>query len=433
MPRAAVALASALLLLPARAQQDACSELLYVPSACAVALANTTLSTVRGPVVISAAKAADVCFLGCVVCAKPQFLSWQVPQKGDAGLSFCAAFPAGVPASADAVVAGATDAVLNMSSLHGWHWLDDAGDVEENATAAVAALLAGMPRRDMQLFATDTLLWVDFLLEHVRYALRSRAWSRGFNVSWPLFVDAVLPYAASDEKRDLWFRWRPRFARLFRDVTDGAATITDAMHALAAAVPRAASLGALALVDNGELEVVPGQAFSWHSTVSPAYISPEQVAAFGGSCTGTAVVLVAAARAVGIPARLAGCGESGTSGDDHHWVEFWDDATPGPFGDFWHTKEGTSVGNEGGPWDAPSGPMLGCLAGVVPFSAMDSLWAASWSSAIYMPLLWSNDSYDAAWSFVGGLDRCGAYCTAWGCGVNNSVRYTQAQCSQFSD
>lgn len=431
MSRAAALLSSSLLLL-ARAQPDACGALLYLPSACASALENTTLSTVRGPVVVSASKAADVCFLGCVVCSQPLFLSWQAPQKGAAG-SFCSAFPAAAPASADAVVAGATDAVLNTSSLHGWHWLDDAGDVEENATQAVAALLAGLPRRDLQLLAADAHHFVDFLLEHVRYALRSRAWSRGFNVSWPLFVDAVLPFAVADEKRDLWFRWRPRFARLFRDVTDGAATITDAMRALAAAVPRAASLGALALVGDGELEVVPGQTITWHSTVSPAYISVEQVAAFGGSCTGTAVVLVAAARAVGIPARLAGCGESGSSGDDHHWVEFWDGAAPGPFGDAWHTKEGESMGNAGGPWDAPSGPMLGCLAGVVPFSPMDSLWAASWSSATYMPLLWSNDSYNAAWSFVGGLDRCGAYCTAWGCGVNNSKRYSQAQCSQFAD
>jgi transglutaminase-like putative cysteine protease len=106
---------------------------------------------------------------------------------------------------------------------------------------------------------------------------------------------------------------------------------------------------------------------------------------------------VAAARSVGIPARLAGCSESVVRGDgawwgagrepprlergaswvrlfphtsapptrastgcaDHHWAEFYDPLSPGPFGDFWHTREGSSAGNPDGPWDSPSGPMLG--------------------------------------------------------------------------
>jgi hypothetical protein len=76
--------------------------------------------------------------------------------------------------------------------------------------------------------------------------------------------------------------------------------------------------------------------------------------------------------------------------------------------------------------------MRGCLQGVIPYSAIDSLWAATWTSQIYMPMLWSNDTWSSTWSFVGGTDRCGAYCTAWGCGVNNSLHYNQTQCSQFS-
>ena len=288
------------------------------PPACS-ALANSTQSTARGSIVVTPARAADLCFLRCVVCDAPFFLAWQLGAGGDAA-GFCADPASPAFATADEIVSNASAAVLNSSALHGWTWLDDEGDVEANATQSVAVLVGGLPRRDMLLLASDSALFVDFLLEHVRYALRSRAWSAGYNVSWQLFADAVLPYAILDEKRDLWFRWRPRFARLFRDVTAGAATITDAMHALAQAVPRAAALGALALVGGDELEVVPGQPISWHSSVSPAYISVEQVAAFGGSCTGTAVVLVAAARAVGIPARLAGCGESGTSLDDHHWM-----------------------------------------------------------------------------------------------------------------
>ena len=379
---------------------------------------------------VSLDKARDVCFLLCVVCSAPDMVAWQL---GGAGAAACAGGFGADSGGGDAVVAAATDAFLNTSALQGNYFLDDAGDLEENATQAVSALLGGMARRDLLLLSSSFPLFSEFLLEHVRYALHTRGWSRGMNVSWELFVDGVLPFAILDEKRDLSFRWRPRFARLFRDVTAGAASITDAMRKLAAAVPQAAALGLLALTNSGELELLPGPPVSWRSSVSPAFISVEQVASFGGSCTGTAIVLVAAARAVGIPARLAGCGESIARHDDHHWIEFWDGASPGPFGDFWHTKEGESAGNEGGPWDSPSGPMMGCLAGVVPYSAIDSLWAASYSSPTYMPLLWSNDTWSTAWSFVGGLDRCGAYCTAWGCGVNNTNRWSQAQCSQYAD
>ena len=369
----------------------------------------------------------DLCFLACVVCTKEDFISWNIAAP------MCAVPGPGLPANGDALADAATEAFMNVSALHGNYFLDDAGDLEENATAAVRALVAGMPRRDLMLLYSETHLFSDFLLEHVRYALHTRAWSKSMNVSWEIFVDAVLPYAMLDEKRDLYFRWRPRFQRLFRDVTANAATITDAMRALADAIPRADALGVLALSNDGELELVPGPPVSWRSSVSPAFISVEQVASFGGSCTGTGIVLVAAARAVGIPARLAGCGESIVRMDDHHWAEYWDGASPGPFGSGWHTKEGTSAGNAGGPWDSPSGPMLGCLAGVVPKSAIDSLWAASWASPTYMPMLWSNDTWSSTWSFVGGLDRCGAYCSAWGCGANNSNFWNQSECSQYAD
>ncbi len=35
-----------------------------------------------------------------------------------------------------------------------------------------------------------------------------------------------------------------------------------------------------------------------------------------------------------------------------------DGNSTGPFGDFWHTKEGTSRGNEGGPWYAAASVIL---------------------------------------------------------------------------
>jgi hypothetical protein len=64
----------------------------------------------------------------------------------------------------------------------------------------------------------------------------------------------------------------------------------------------------------------------------------------------------------------------------------------------------------------------------VPGSSIDSLWATSWGSDVNLPTLWANDSLSATWARIGGLNRCGAYCQAWGCGANNTAHWTQAQC-----
>mmetsp|Transcript_71064 Transcript_71064/g.140850 ORF Transcript_71064/g.140850 Transcript_71064/m.140850 type:complete len:144 (+) Transcript_71064:917-1348(+) len=140
--------------------------------------------------------------------------------------------------------------------------------------------------------------------------------------------------------------------------------------------------------------------------------------------------MAAAARAVGIPARVAGCSQS-IKDDDHHWVEFLDAAAPSPLGDGWHTKEGTSAGNAGGPWDAPSGPMNRCLRYLLPGdkARLNTLWATKWSSDVQMSLLWE-PSGNAARKFgvVRGENRCGVYCAAWGCGVNQTNRWSQKAC-----
>jgi hypothetical protein len=101
-----------------------------------------------------------------------------------------------------------------------------------------------------------------------------------------------------------------------------------------------------------------------------------------------------------LQARIAGCSNSIVEGDDHHWVEFYDPSQPGPFGDFWHTKEGVSEGNEGGPWDSVSGPMRGCLRGVLPHSPMNTIWAANWSAQTFLPTQWNRGTFQSKWSYV---------------------------------
>jgi len=219
------------------------------------------------------------------------------------------------------------------------------------------------------------------------------------------------------------------------DMIQSARNITDAVRRIVAAIPQTQSEGTFAFTNDlsGEVRFLPGPPFSWISESSPGYLSPQQIAQHGGSCTGTGILLVLACRSAGIPARLAGCSESFIRGDDHHWIEFWDNSDPGPFGDFWHTKEGVSRGNPGGPWDSPSDPMANCVRGVVPRSTMDTLWATSWSSPEFLPSLWSNSSWAEEWKFVGGINRCGVYCSSWGCGPDRSMKWSQDACGPITD
>ena len=390
----------------------------------------TAAAVARGscaPCIASVAPSApDAAFLACCACSTPELF-----RLGLNATDYAALCPGAPPPAAVAVPLLARG-LYAVGEMQGHWWLDDAGDVEENATACLEHLLAHMPKRDALLLFDAPLRGLQFLAETVRLALRNWPRLAAAGVPWPVFLDGVLPYAVLNEARDVEWRWRPRLARLFASAWDGAgANATAAMRNLAALVPTAAAGFAPSLVGaGGAVAPQPGNVITWRSETSPGYLSPEQVAGAFGSCTGTGIFLVAAARAIGIPARLAGCSQTDVSGDDHHWAEFYDAADPGPFGTYWHTKEGTSLGNEGGPWDAPSGPMLGCLRGVVPGSQLNTMWASAWSSATYLPTLWASDGplTGAAFAFVGGENVCGAYCSAWGCGPNNTERYNQSAC-----
>jgi hypothetical protein len=259
-------------------------------------------------------------------------------------------------------------------------------------------------------------------------------------------LDNVLPYAVLDEKRDVDWHGRRKFHRISSwapptNITTGlpiagmpvalgsAANLTQAMETVVTLIPHYFPEAQYEL-DLPGVDGVPGNPIRWRSEMSPAMLSPEQVVIYdGASCTGTAVILVAVARAVGIPSRIAGCSESIVRGDDHHWVEFWDSNRTGPFNDTWHTKEGVSKGNAGGPWDGVSGPMAGCLRGVIAGSSMDSLWAGSWKSDTFLPTQWANSTLDEDFAFVGGINRCGAYCSSWGCGPNRTSFFAQPDCA----
>ena len=433
----------------------------------------------------------------------------------------------------------ATDALLASASSHGYYWLDDGGS-ETNATQAVRVsrwclscpnpktprprptppqpllpsplkfLLGSMPFRDIELlFGGSYFTTLEWLMEHVRLSLLTRSsWGAAKAVPWDVWLEHVLPYAALDEKRDVAWRWRPRFYELFFANASSYPSLYEAAESIAALIPSTSSEGVMVVND----VLVAGSPFTWKSSTAPAYLSPQQVAQTGASCTGTALVMLAAYRSVGIPARIAGCSneyvDGGVGGgsttanhgrrlpgtmistmpptaitstivvisssrrspclppcwypnpprttvrykngawvdDDHHWVEFYDATRKGPFSpsggaddddiESWHTKEGTSKGNAGGPWDSPSSSMNGCLAKMVPGDRMATLWSSSWSSPVFLPTMWHNDSWATTTGFVGGYNACGRYCSAWGCGNGTSMDqnnyYSQPECGPTS-
>ena len=57
----------------------------------------------------------------------------------------------------------------------------------------------------------------------------------------------MVPFGFMDEKRDLYWRWRPIFHRTFSTAPEftSATTITEAVHALASLIPKAAMAGAI--------------------------------------------------------------------------------------------------------------------------------------------------------------------------------------------
>lgn len=318
--------------------------------------------------------------------------------------------------------------ILNYARVQGYFWADP-----QVASRALEHLLRYMPIRDSVKLMQSDDRFLDFLLENIRFSILVRRSGPGWASNTSLISDNdwleyVLPYAFLDEKRDINFGWRRRFYQLFASNVSRLKTSTEAMHFLASEIPKSQAAGVLSL--NGNM--VPGHTVNWESETSPMRLSPDQVINLGGaSCTGTAILMAAAARAVGIAVRIAGCSQS-VPNDDHHWVEFLDrDVKQSPLGDYWHTKEGTSKGNEGGPWDAPSEPMNTCFKYVVPKDPkrLNSMWASKWSSPEDLPLQWGPEGIlGSRMSFVGGMNRCGAYCMAYGCGMNQTNHWSQADC-----
>ena len=159
-------------------------------------------------------------------------------------------------------------------------------------------LVDNMPARDR------ALLSCEFLMEDLDLALEAREhfpWAKA--VPERVFLNDVLPYASLDEPRE---PWRVEFSRLAGELVHDCKTATEAAQALNRD-----------LFKRVKVHYNLGRK---RNNQSPK----ESIEQGKATCTGLAIILVDACRAVGVPARIAGVPEWAQKEGNHTWVEIWD-------------------------------------------------------------------------------------------------------------
>lgn len=159
-------------------------------------------------------------------------------------------------------------------------------------------LIKHMPEDDLKKISSQ------FLLSNCDLAYKTRSntpWGR--KMPDELFFAYVLPYANLNERVE---DWRKEFNNKFYPMVKEAKSAYDAVAILN-----------MKIFD--ELGVI-------YSTKRPkADQSPyESINAGMASCTGLSILLIAACRSVGIPARFVGTPLWYNNSGNHSWVEIWD-------------------------------------------------------------------------------------------------------------
>lgn len=144
---------------------------------------------------------------------------------------------------------------------------------------------------------------LELLRENVEYAAMVRTkyeWAK--SLPEEVYLQDVLPYHVVDEVRDAW---RKELYEMFSPAVDTCKTMYDAICAVNGNIPR------LTGVDYNTKREKTNQ-------------SPRESMRQGmASCTGLAILLVDAYRAVGIPARFAGTASWHDDRGNHSWTEVW--------------------------------------------------------------------------------------------------------------
>ena len=249
--------------------------------------------------------------------------------------------------------------------------LDEAMPVESELFVAQAAEKFGDAGRRAAYFIVDNMppgdrgvLGCDFLMENLSLAFEARAkfpWAK--QLPERIFFNDVLPYASLDEPRD---PWRADFFRMGSEIVRDCTNATDAAQAL-----------------NRELFKKINVHYNTgrkRNNQSPA----ESIEQGKATCTGLAIILVDACRAVGVPARVTGVPEWAQKEGNHTWTEIWD-------GDWFFTgadeydKQGLNRA-----WFNSDAAIT-----VRSANPLNQIYASSWRrTGDYFPLAWDADSRD---------------------------------------
>lgn len=169
---------------------------------------------------------------------------------------------------------------------------------EEIAGKAWSFLCENMPAQDRGKVSEA------YLRENLGLALRVRGetpWGKAAPEN--VFLNAVVPYSSIGEPAE---RWRPVFYERFLPLVASCKTATEAVELL-----------------NREIWKIVNVRYST-TRERPDQAPFDSMRQGVASCSGLSVILIDACRAVGIPARFAGCKWRKKPGN-HSWVEFWAD------------------------------------------------------------------------------------------------------------
>ena len=291
--------------------------------------------------------------------------------------------PVGVkPGDVERIVAGLGDRdvgrlreVIGIAGDNAGELLRALETVPADRRRSMVHLVSNLPPRD----ACE--LPASFLLEQVALAhdsFEGSPWREG--VPEAVFLDAVLPHAHINERRD---DWRREFTDRFRDLAWSADSQEEAVRLL-----------------NRKVFESYGIEFDSNKRLTNEQSPYQTIVQRCASCTGMSIMLANACRAAGIPARLAGIPEWPT-GDNHTWIEVFD-----PIDGRWHWLEAFGQGRYDQGWWVEK------VRGIARQDHEDPrfrIWAAGWTRSgdleHGMPLWWLTDEDDP----IPGVDRTEVY------------------------
>ena len=232
---------------------------------------------------------------------------------------------------------------------------------------AARFLVEHMPETDKETLSAT------FLDEDLDLALKARAtfpWAK--DVPEEIFLNDVLPYAVFDEPRD---PWRADFFEKAAPLVKNARTASEAAQIL--------NRDFFKLINT-----------HYHTKRKRTNQSPKESIEQGrATCTGLSIILVAACRAVGIPARAVGTPLWWDRSGNHTWVEIWDGG--------WHFT-GADEYNEAG---LNRGWFIENASKADKNQPAHSIYATSWKKDQgAFPMVWSPDSRR-----VGGINVTDRY------------------------